>query len=134
MEERDTTNFSIINNTNSSAPTKGVPFINIKERILGIDYILSLVFINNAKSEELNEKYRKGSGPTNVLSFSLRDNEGEVFINLDDVDSEHREFNRSPEKFIAFLFIHALFHLKGFNHGSKMENEEEQIRREFLGE
>ncbi len=131
MKEEDATNFSITNNTNSAAPIKGVPFVDIKERILGLDYILSLVFIDDAKSEELNEKYRKKTGPTNVLGFPLGDNEGEVFINLDDVDSEHREFDRSPEKFTAFLFIHALFHLKGFEHSSKMENEEEKIRQQF---
>ena len=33
--------------------------------------------------------------------------------------------------FIAFLFIHGLFHLKGLTHGSRMERAEKTVRAHF---
>jgi rRNA maturation RNase YbeY len=66
-----------------------------------------------------------------VLSFTLDDTAGELYITPEVARKECKEFGRSFEKFIAFLFIHGLHHLKGMDHGSTMEKAEEKIRRKF---
>ena len=42
-----------------------------------------------------------------------------------------KDFERTGATFVAFLFIHGCVHLKGLDHGSKMEAIEERIRQKF---
>ena len=44
---------------------------------------------------------------------------------------EAKKFERTYENFLAFLFIHALVHLKGMDHGSTMESMEARYRKKF---
>jgi len=41
------------------------------------------------------------------------------------------KFDRPYDNFLTFLFIHGLVHLKGFNHGPKMEQMEQKFRKLF---
>jgi ssRNA-specific RNase YbeY (16S rRNA maturation enzyme) len=41
------------------------------------------------------------------------------------------EFDRTYENFLVFLFIHGLVHLKGYDHGDKMEKVEIKFRKKF---
>ncbi|MBI2673739.1 MAG: rRNA maturation RNase YbeY [Candidatus Zambryskibacteria bacterium] len=107
--------FSIKNTTRKKIP--GVPFKKIKEQVLGKKYELSLVFCDNALSRKLNSTYRQKDRATNVLSFEISSNSGEIFINL----SQTKIF--SAEK----LFIHGLLHLKGMEHGDTMEQTEKKL-------
>ncbi len=88
----------------------------IKKKVLGKDFDLSVVMANDAMMKKLNETYRKKKGATDVLSFSLSKNMGEIFIN---------KKAKNPD----YLFLHSLLHLKGLNHGKKMEKEEKKIWR-----
>jgi len=115
MDER----FSITNKTKSTLP--GVSFIDIKNKILGTQYTLSLVFIGTKLSHKLNFTYRGKNKPTNVLSFPLDKKNGEIFITPRVTD----------KKEIGFLFIHGCLHLKGMQHGSTMEEAEAKLRRQF---
>ncbi len=108
-----------------------LPFDLMKEAVLGKDYDLSLVFVADKLSRRLNRERREKDKPTNILSFSLDDSNGEIFINLKLATKQAPEFERDPKNFIAFLFIHGLFHLKGFDHGSRMESKEKEIRKMF---
>lgn len=121
--------FSIINTTKGKIPK--LPFLEIKEKALGKKYSLSLVFIGDKKSQQLNNTYRGKNKPTNCLSFSLDKNSGEIFINPTKAKKEAKNFDRKFDNFIAFLFIHSLMHLKGMEHGSTMEKAEAQIRAKF---
>jgi rRNA maturation RNase YbeY len=67
----------------------------------------------------------------NVLSFELDDWSGEAFINPMEAKRQSKEFGRTPSNMIAFLYIHALCHLKGMDHGSTMERTEAKFRKEF---
>lgn len=115
--------------------TKGrppsLPFVRLKEAILGDAYDLSLVFVSSARSQELNRTYRKRDKPANVLSFPLDEETGEVFIDLAEAKRQAPSYSETYRKFVAHLFIHGLFHLKGFTHGSTMEREERKIRSRF---
>lgn len=122
-------NFSITNTTKSKVPH--VPFLEIKEKVVGKKYSLSLVFIGDKKSQKLNNTYRGKNNPTNCLSFSIDKNSGEIFINLSKAKKEAKNFDRKFDNFIAFLFIHSLMHLKGMDHSSTMEKAEGKIRKIF---
>lgn len=125
-------NTTITNRTNGRPYIKGLPFDDIKSKILGKKYELSLVFIEDKYSKQLNKKYRNKNKPTNVLAFPISDIYGEIFINVDSIKREYLNFTESRKQFIGYLFIHSLFHLKGYSHGSKMEKEEKIIRDKFL--
>lgn len=121
--------FSITNKTKSTLPR--VPFASIKDRTLGKNYSLSLVFIGEKTSKKLNNSYRGKNKPTNVLSFSINKNSGEIFITPAIAKKQMKEFGRKFDNMLAFLFIHAIMHLKGMDHGDRMDKAEEKIRKEF---
>lgn len=121
--------FSITNTTKSTLPK--VPFAKIKESALGKNYSLSLVFIGETKSKFLNNKYRSKNKPTNVLSFSIDKKQGEIFLTPSVIKKQTKDFDRNYQNLVAFLFIHGLMHLKGYEHGSTMEKAEEKLRRKF---
>ncbi len=123
-------NFNITNKTQANIPN--VDFFGLKNTALGEDYSLSLVFIDEKESKRLNETYRNKNKPTNVLSFPLDKKSGEIFITLAVAKKEAKNFERGFTNFVAFLFIHALCHLKGYDHGSTMERAEQKLRKQFL--
>jgi len=120
-------NFALENTTKGKLPS--LPFLRIKERVLGKPYDVSVVFIGDKRSRDLNKRYRGKDKPTNILSFSLSANEGEIFINLRQAKKDAPRFKKRYNTFVGFLFIHGLLHLKGLEHGKKMEQEEEKFMR-----
>ncbi len=122
-------NFDIKNNTKGKLPR--LPFENIKNEALGKKYELSLVFIGDKLSQKLNYQSRRKNKPTNILSFPLSKTSGEIFINYRQAKKEAEKYERKFSDFIGFLFIHGLIHLKGFEHGSKMEEQEAKFRKKF---
>ena len=117
MSLKDT--LSVSNTTRGKVPS--LPFESIKNTVLGKNYELSLVFCGDKLSKRLNKTYREKNKPTNVLSFPISKNTGEIFINL----SHLKGFS------IGHLFIHGLYHLKGFDHGDTMERAEKVLRKKF---
>lgn len=128
MKEKNS-NFSI------SYPNKGklprLPFRKIKESMLGKKYELSLVRANNSLSKKLNRIYRKKNKPTDVLSFNISKNSGEIFLNPEIAAKKAKDFKTSAKKHTLYLFIHGILHLKGFVHGSKMKQEEQRWKKKF---
>lgn len=121
--------FSITNTTKGKLPR--LPFKHMKERILGRNYVLSLVFIGTVRSQTLNRMYRRKNAPANVLAFPLSKTSGEIFITVRHAELEAQQFDMGKREFIGYLFIHALLHLKGQRHSSKMKTEERRIRMVF---
>ncbi len=103
----------------------------MKNEILGKDYDLSWAFIDSEKIQKLNLTYRNLNKPTDILSFPLSDTEGELYICLEEAEKEAKKFERPFDNFLEFLFIHGLVHLKGYDHGSTMENIETELRKKF---
>ncbi len=101
-------------------------FEEIKENILGKKYSLSIAFVSSKKSRELNKKYRNINKPTNVLSFALHKDEGELILCKEVIRKELKKFGRNFEQLLGFLVIHGMLHLKGYKHGKKMEKLEEK--------
>lgn len=101
------------------------------EHVLGKEYDLSLVFIGNKLSRKLNNAHRHIDKPTDVLSYPLDKKSGEIFINIPYSQKKCRSFDRLFPNYVKFIFIHGLFHLKGYEHGSRMEHEEKKVRIKF---
>lgn len=119
----------LVNETSSTIPP--IPFEAMKDAVLGKKYDLSVVFVSKEKIHDLNKKYRNIDAPTDILSFPLDDESGEIFINLEETAKMAPDFDRPYENFLAYLFIHGLVHLKGYDHGSTMENIEKKFCKDF---
>jgi len=125
MATADNRHFSLTNTTKDRVPT--LPFLRLKEEVLGQAYDLSLVVIGDQRSRTLNETYRKKTYTPNVLSFPIGPNVGEIFLNMKQAKRESIERDETITRFTALLVVHGLLHLKGMRHGSTMEKEEERI-------
>ena len=104
-----------------------IPFTFLKNKVLGQGFELSLVFVDNNFSRKLNQKYRGKNKSANVLSFKLSKKSGEIFIDLVTAKKEMQKYDMDFQTFVKFLFIHALLHLKGMEHGDTMEKKELQL-------
>ena len=122
-------NFNITNTTKSKLPV--FDFEKMKNAVLGKKYELSVIKKKKKEIQKLNKEYRDINKPTDILSFPLSDDFGEIYINPEMTKIEAKKFERDYDNFFAFLFIHGLVHLKGFDHGSTMENIEAQFRKKF---
>lgn len=112
-------------------PLPNVPFLLVKEKLLGKNYDLTVIFCTPKESQEKNKTYRDKDYPTNILSFPLSDAEGEIYISLSTARRDAKKFEMSYEKFLHLLFIHGCLHLKGHDHGSTMEELEEKYLKTF---
>ncbi len=121
--------FQLTNTTKAKLPR--LAFAIMKDAVLGKNYELSLVIVSKAQIKKLNKEYRDIDKPTDILSFGLSDDFGEIYINPEMTKLEAKKFDRDYENFFAFLFIHGLVHLKGFDHGSTMEATEARFRKKF---
>ncbi len=121
--------FLIVNETKGKLPS--LPFVKIKNKILGKKYELNLIFVSDKKIHTLNKTYRKVDSPTDILSFPLDKNSGEIFICKKIANKKAKDFEREHNNFLSFLFIHGCVHLLGYDHGDKMETIETKFRKNF---
>jgi ssRNA-specific RNase YbeY (16S rRNA maturation enzyme) len=94
---------TIINTTKGKLPR--LPFVSIKEAILGKKYDLSVSFISPKKQKEINKTYRNINKTTNVLSFPNSKTSGEITFDLVKVRQDAPLFDMPYTKFLKFLFI-----------------------------
>ena len=109
-----------------------IPFSEIKNTILGAAYSLTIIFCTKEESRERNNLYRKKDKPTNILSFPIEKNEGEIYISLITARSDAKHFDMSYQEFLHLLLIHGMLHLKGHAHGSTMEELEQTYCKKFF--
>jgi probable rRNA maturation factor len=124
----ETKNLTVIRK-NGSIPV--VPFLSIKEKIIGKSYDLTIIFCTPQESQERNKTYRDKNYPTNILSFPLSDTEGEIYISLSTARHDAKNFDMSYQKFLHLLIIHGVLHLKGHAHGSTMDTLEDSYLQKF---
>ena len=117
--------------TSTIAKYPKFPYQEIKEAILGKKYSLSVAFVGTKRAQKLNVEYRQKTYVPNVLSFPLDSETGEIYICPEIAYGEAKDFNLSKEGYIAFLFIHGLLHLKGYDHGDTMESLERRYMKKF---
>ena len=86
---------------------------------LDIDSV-NIVFVKSEDIHELNMKYRGMNAPTDVLSFSQSDKQGEIYISPEFVYTSFKgdEF----EQEILRLIIHGTLHILGYDHKESMND------------
>ncbi|MCS7201650.1 MAG: rRNA maturation RNase YbeY [Dictyoglomus sp.] len=99
-----------------------------KKGLLPKNYDISVVFVDDEKIRELNKKYRNKDKPTDVLSFNLGKDPkgriiGEIYISISTAEKQCLENNRSLLDEIAFLSLHGLLHILGYDHENLSERE-----------
>lgn len=89
------------------------------------DAELSLVLVDDARIAQLNAAYLKHAGPTNVISFPMREGEfgelnphllGDVVISMDTCAREAQAADLSLEERLDQLIVHGILHLFGYDH------------------
>lgn len=122
----------ILNTTQAKFTLSKSKLLNIKKEILGKDFELSLVIVGDKKIQNLNKKFRNKNYPTDVLSFPLSKDSGEIFFNIKIATKKSLDFEMKTQDYFYFLMIHSLLHLKGFDHGKEMEKEEDRLMKKFI--
>lgn len=85
---------------------------------------LTICIVNARESADLNQKYRKKKGPTNVLSFSYDDafidgeidSLGDLVLCAELVESEAHNQGKETLAHWAHLTVHGVLHLQGYDH------------------
>ena len=101
---------------------------------------VELLFVGNKKIQALNKQWREKDAPTDVLSFPLIfDGEqvdfppdfgqdtfelGEIVISIEKAQEQADHFGHSLEREIAFLFVHGVLHILGFDHITKAQEKD----------
>lgn len=96
------------------------------------DAELSLSFVGEAEMAELNQRYRSKEGSTDVLSFTLAEEEGpeltgvprllgDIVVSLPNAQRQAVEYGHTVRRELAFLLIHGFLHLLGEEHEGKGE-------------
>jgi len=106
---------------------------------------VSITFANNLSIRELNREYRGIDRPTDVLSFPLEENIaelegsdlltlGDIVISLERAMEQAQEFGHSFNREVAFLCIHSMLHLLGYDHelGEAEDKDMRQRQREII--
>lgn len=125
----DTELCTITNKTKGKLPR--LPFVSIKEAILGKKYEFGITFVSARTQKKLNSTYRGKDSTTNILSFPLTKISGEITIDLKKSKAEAHLFDMTFPQFLKYLFIHGCLHLKGYEHSSTMEKEEKKFLKIF---
>lgn len=102
---------------------------------------ITLAFVDTRKIIQLNRRFMKRDGPTDVLSFPSGEKcgEGEPYLG-DIVISVPRAFQQSfaeahgLETELLDLTVHGFLHLMEFEHGQGIEEEELRVRKDLVGE
>ena len=106
---------------------------------------VSVTFTDNEKIRALNQKFRGVDRATDVLSFPLFDYTGEqeeppvdefvgmlgdIVISLEQAKKQAEEYGHGFEREAAFLTVHSMLHLLGYDHETGEEDEADMRRRQ----
>jgi len=100
------------------------------------DPLISVTFTDNEGIREKNRVYRGIDAPTHVLSFPMYDFKngekplpgeicelGDIVLSLERAAEQAEDFGHSYEREVAFLTVHSVLHLLGYDHVNSEEEE-----------
>jgi len=104
-----------------------------KEKLENVEF--NIIIVDNKYIHELNKMYRNIDRETDVITFALEDEDsivipndkrilGDIYISIDKAKSQAEEYGHSLLRELSFLAVHGFYHLLGYDHQTK---EEEQI-------
>lgn len=108
-----------------------LPFLQLKDEILGNDFELSISFVSAKTAKKINIENRQKDYIPNTLSFPYSEKSGEIFLQLETIYEQAPDFEMSEDIYLLFIYIHSLLHLKGLDHGSKMESLEKKYLKKY---
>jgi len=115
----------------SNGTLPGVPFLAIKEKVLGKKYELSIAFVTPKRAQTLNMAHRGKDYIPNTLSFALEKTSGEIILCMSALKKQYKAFDMDLHTYIVYILIHSMLHLMGMQHGSTMEDKEQQLLKHF---
>ncbi len=107
------------------------------------DYEVSILLTDDDYITKLNHEYRSKESPTDVLAFPMLVNDdsnlvgstllGDVVVSLETADRQAKTEMHSLEDEVAFLTVHGVLHLLGYDHDtSKDANQMFKMQNEIL--
>ena len=108
---------------------------------------VSVTLTNNEYIHTLNKEYRGIDSPTDVLSFALNESEepdmvdgpavnvlGDLIISVERAEEQAADYGHSLRREVAFLTVHGMLHLLGYDHMEDEEREEMEAEQRFVME
>ena len=114
----------------------------LAEEEIDFDCAVSLTYTDNEGIRTINREYREKDTATDVLSFPMFDPEteeiyaldgtaaelGDIVISLERAKEQAETFGHSMDREVAFLSVHSVLHLLGYDH--ERSEEEDALMRE----
>lgn len=107
------------------------------------DAEVSVTFCDNEYIRGLNKEFRGIDRHTDVLSFPMYENGefdpvecsggavlGDIVISIERAKEQAKEIGNTFHHEVAFLTVHSVLHLLGYDHERSREDEEEQCQRQ----
>jgi len=96
------------------------------------DVVVNVIFIDKKTISQLNSKFRKKRGATDVLTFPYGDEDlfGEIYVCLDIVEENAKRFHNTLERELVEVIVHGILHLAGYDHEYSKENEKEMFEKQ----
>ena len=100
---------------------------------------VSVTLVDNATIHVLNREQRGVDRPTDVLSFPLFDDDfgdgefcalGDIVLSMERAAEQAKEYGHSLKREVAFLTVHSMLHLLGYDHETSPEDEVDMFRRQ----
>lgn len=100
---------------------------------------VSVTLVDNAAIHVLNREQRGVDRPTDVLSFPLFDDDfgdgeycalGDIVLSMERAAEQAKEYGHSLKREVAFLTVHSMLHLLGYDHETSPEDEADMFRRQ----
>ncbi len=99
---------------------------------------ISVTITNDEIIHEMNRESRGVDRPTDVLSFPVFDEDfgvgrailGDIVISYDTAVRQAEKYGHSVEREIAFLTVHSMLHLLGYDHETSEEDEKDMFARQ----
>ncbi len=108
---------------------------------------VSVTLTDNEHIHEINREYRKVDRPTDVISFALNEGDepeieggapvnvlGDLIISMEKVAEQAAEYGHSNRREIAFLTVHGMLHLLGYDHIEEADRVEMRKEEDFVME
>ena len=95
--------------------------------------VFSIIFVSEEEIQKINKEYRNIDKVTDVISFAFEDNSnisyndlrilGDIYICIPRMIDQAKEYGHSEKRELAFLTVHGLLHLLGYDHQTKEDEE-----------
>lgn len=117
---------------------------------------VSLLIVNDESIREINRENRKIDKATDVLSFPMNDFDkpgefgekiekegefspesgelilGDIVLSIDHIKAQAKEYGHSEEREYAFLIVHSMLHLCGYDHIEKEDRKLMEDRQKVI--